>query len=162
MATAPLLSGEQPPAYSETADPYIPSTSRAPPAGQVSGTPGYSQPPAGQYPPGSTGPYNDPYNKTYPAGYQSGAPAGMYPQVPPGYHPVQGQPQPSYLPSTTIIHTQPSVVVVGGCPACRVGVLEDDFTCLGVCCAIFFFPLGILCCLAMRQRRCPNCGSVFG
>uniref|UniRef100_H3BXI6 Membrane protein BRI3 n=1 Tax=Tetraodon nigroviridis TaxID=99883 RepID=H3BXI6_TETNG len=56
----------------------------------------------------------------------------------------------------------PSVVVVGGCPACRVGVLEDDFTCLGILCAIFFFPLGLLFCFALRQRRCPNCGATFG
>ncbi|XP_060757721.1 brain protein I3 [Neoarius graeffei] len=62
--------------------------------------------------------------------------------------------------SYTII--QPSVVVVGGCPACRVGVLEEDFTCLGILCAIVFFPLGILFCLALRQRRCPNCGATFG
>uniref|UniRef100_A0A670KDX2 Membrane protein BRI3 n=1 Tax=Podarcis muralis TaxID=64176 RepID=A0A670KDX2_PODMU len=55
-----------------------------------------------------------------------------------------------------------SVVVVGGCPACRVGVLEDTFTCLGVFCAIVFFPIGILFCLALRQRRCPNCGATFG
>ncbi|MCJ8739266.1 hypothetical protein PDJAM_G00045430 [Pangasius djambal] len=68
---------------------------------------------------------------------------------------------PANCPSTyTII--QPSVVVVGGCPACRVGVLEEDFTCLGIMCAIFFFPLGILFCLALRQRRCPNCGATFG
>uniref|UniRef100_K7G9I5 Membrane protein BRI3 n=1 Tax=Pelodiscus sinensis TaxID=13735 RepID=K7G9I5_PELSI len=58
--------------------------------------------------------------------------------------------------------TTTSVVVVGGCPACRVGVLEDTFTCLGVFCAIVFFPIGILFCLALRQRRCPNCGATFG
>ncbi|KAG9264373.1 brain protein I3 [Astyanax mexicanus] len=68
--------------------------------------------------------------------------------------------QPNYTSTYTII--QPSVVVVGGCPACRVGVLEDDFTCLGIMCAILFFPLGILFCLALRQRRCPNCGATFG
>uniref|UniRef100_A0A663NB57 Membrane protein BRI3 n=1 Tax=Athene cunicularia TaxID=194338 RepID=A0A663NB57_ATHCN len=44
----------------------------------------------------------------------------------------------------------------------RVGVLEDTFTCLGVLCAIVFFPIGILFCLALRQRRCPNCGAAFG
>ena len=44
----------------------------------------------------------------------------------------------------------------------QVGVLEDDFTCLGVLCAILFFPIGILCCLAMRQRRCAHCGALFG
>ncbi|KAL2298977.1 hypothetical protein Nmel_014588, partial [Mimus melanotis] len=47
-------------------------------------------------------------------------------------------------------------------PFCRVGVLEDTFTCLGVLCAIVFFPIGILFCLALRQRRCPNCGAAFG
>ncbi|XP_071962378.1 membrane protein BRI3-like [Antedon mediterranea] len=89
--------------------------------------------------------------------YQSGAPPGYQPAPPqPGYPPQQAYGQP-----VTVTHTT-NVVVVGGCPACRVGVLEDDFTVLGVLCAILFFPLGILCCLAMRQRRCPNCGAVFG
>ncbi|XP_037112809.1 brain protein I3 [Syngnathus acus] len=83
-------------------------------------------------------------------------------QYPPGGHgqlgaAVSHQP---YVGTYTVI--QPSVVVVGGCPACRVGVLEDDFTCLGILCAIFFFPLGILFCFALRQRRCPNCGATFG
>ncbi|KAF7221060.1 membrane protein BRI3 [Nothobranchius furzeri] len=80
-----------------------------------------------------------------------------------GFPPAQMGPpatQQPYAGSYTII--QPSVVVVGGCPACRVGVLEDDFTCLGILCAIFFFPLGILFCFALRQRRCPNCGATFG
>ncbi|XP_074867221.1 membrane protein BRI3 [Carettochelys insculpta] len=78
-----------------------------------------------------------------------------------GYAP----PQPNYPNMYTIIQqpaTTTSVVVVGGCPACRVGVLEDTFTCLGVLCAIVFFPIGILFCLALRQRRCPNCGATFG
>ncbi|XP_017589632.1 PREDICTED: brain protein I3, partial [Corvus brachyrhynchos] len=73
--------------------------------------------------------------------------------------------QPGYSSTYTIIQqpaTTTSVVVVGGCPACRVGVLEDTFTCLGVLCAIVFFPIGILFCLALRQRRCPNCGAAFG
>ncbi|KAG1968995.1 brain protein I3 [Pimephales promelas] len=117
-----------------------------------------------------------------PAAYDYGsfpaaaAPAtGFQPQAPPpyqgfpaatsGYPSIPGQPaavatQPAYTSTYTIV--QPSVVVVGGCPACRVGVLEDDFTCLGIMCAIFFFPLGILFCLALRQRRCPNCGATFG
>ncbi|XP_014327891.1 brain protein I3 [Xiphophorus maculatus] len=81
----------------------------------------------------------------------------------PGYPPAQMGPAVSQQPYTsTYAIIQPSVVVVGGCPACRVGVLEDDFTCLGILCAIFFFPLGILFCFALRQRRCPNCGATFG
>ncbi|XP_070704539.1 membrane protein BRI3 [Pempheris klunzingeri] len=80
-----------------------------------------------------------------------------------GYPSAQMGPAVSHQPYTgTYTIIQPSVVVVGGCPACRVGVLEDDFTCLGILCAIFFFPLGLLFCFALRQRRCPNCGATFG
>ncbi|XP_016084980.1 brain protein I3-like [Sinocyclocheilus grahami] len=107
-----------------------------------------------------------------PAAYDYGsipaaaAPApGFQPPAPPPYQgfpaaPVAVAGQPAYTSTYTIV--QPSVVVVGGCPACRVGVLEDDFTCLGIMCAIIFFPLGILFCLILRQRRCPNCGATFG
>ncbi|CAF0848565.1 unnamed protein product [Adineta ricciae] len=56
---------------------------------------------------------------------------------------------------------QPTVIVVGGCPACKIGMLDTEFTCAGLCCAIFLFPLGILCCLALRQRRCNFCGAIF-
>ncbi|XP_018966264.1 brain protein I3-like [Cyprinus carpio] len=116
------------------------------------------------------------YN-TVPAAYDYGSvpAAGFQPPAPPPYqgfpaatsgYPAAPAPpaaiatQPAYTSTYTIV--QPSVVVVGGCPACRVGVLEEDFTCLGIMCAIFFFPLGILFCLALRQRRCPNCGATFG
>ena len=61
---------------------------------------------------------------------------------------------------SSVPYTQ--VIIVGGCPACRVGVLEDDYTCCGILCAILCFPLGILCCLAMKQRKCSNCGAIYG
>ncbi|XP_019397302.1 PREDICTED: brain protein I3 [Crocodylus porosus] len=92
-------------------------------------------------------------------------PPPPYPYPAAGYGVPPGPPQHN-CPNTYTIIQQPttttSVVVVGGCPACRVGVLEDTFTCLGVFCAIVFFPIGILFCLALRQRRCPNCGAAFG
>nr|XP_033770131.1 brain protein I3 [Geotrypetes seraphini] len=119
------------------------------------------------------------YSPVMPGGYEYGQPnnygaippppysypsASGYPIAPPPLAP-QGPPQPKY-PSTYTIIQQPvtttSVVVVGGCPACRVGVLEDSFTCLGVCCAILFFPIGLLLCFALKQRQCPNCGATFG
>ncbi|XP_068605577.1 membrane protein BRI3 isoform X1 [Brachionichthys hirsutus] len=111
-----------------------------------------------------------------PAAYNYGPQQSSYgtiaqPAPPPPPPPPYGQAYPSaqmnpavsqqpYPGTYTIV--QPSVVVVGGCPACRVGVLEDDFTCLGILCAIFFFPLGVIFCFALRQRRCPNCGATFG
>ena len=53
------------------------------------------------------------------------------------------------------------IIVIGGCPACRIGVLEDSYTLLGLLCAIAFFPLGILCCLATKVKRCNSCGNEF-
>lgn len=109
-------------------------------------------------------PYSEPYKygqaaSAYPAGYQPGAAYGTFPAgtaVPTVY---VSQPQGTYL---HVHQPTPSVIVIGGCPACRIGVLEDDYSCLGILCAILFFPIGILCCLAMRDRRCTNCGATFG
>ena len=70
-----------------------------------------------------------------------------YPDMPPG--------------AALLEDSSNSIVVVGGCPVCRVGVLEYCFTCLGIFLAIVLFPFGFLCCFALRKRRCPNCGVVF-
>ncbi|KOC67912.1 Brain protein I3 [Habropoda laboriosa] len=90
---------------------------------------------------------------------------------PPGYYPGTGAPssmqptygsmQPAYgsVHSTTIV--LPNTVLAGGCPACRVGTMEDDFTCLGLLCALLCFPFGIIYCLLCRTRRCSNCGAYF-
>lgn len=59
----------------------------------------------------------------------------------------------------TVINKE--IIVIGGCPSCRVGVLDDNYTCCGICCAIFCFPIGILCCLACKNKRCKNCGAEF-
>ncbi|KAG5879058.1 hypothetical protein JTB14_019485 [Gonioctena quinquepunctata] len=64
--------------------------------------------------------------------------------------------------TTTIIVPEPEVIIIGACPACRIGVLEEDYTCLGLLCAILFFPAGILCCLLLREKKCSNCGATFG
>lgn len=105
-------------------------------------------------------------------------------QPPPGYYPSNTNIEPSvhsnvnpyvgsnagyqgnYIPSYGATHSTaiivPEIILVGGCPACRVGVMEDDYTCLGLLCAIFFFPLGIICCMLLKTRRCSNCGAYFG
>ncbi|CAN9505890.1 unnamed protein product [Ophioblennius macclurei] len=134
----PLLHQDRPPAYNAVPGAYDYGPQQPPPPPQQQ-QPGYGAiPPAAAAPP----PYPYPDGQGYPSAQMG---------------PAMAQP---YTSTYTVI--QPSVVVVGGCPACRVGVLEDDFTCLGILCAIFFFPLGILFCFALRQRRCPNCGASFG
>ncbi|XP_061715593.1 membrane protein BRI3-like isoform X3 [Cydia pomonella] len=112
-----------------------------------------------------------PYSATVPGAppqpqpQAGGAPYPPPPPPPPGYTPYgAAPPNTTYLPNygaTTVI-IPPQIIAVNACPACRVGILEDDFTCLGILCAIFFFPLGILCCLALKNRRCSNCGAMFG
>ncbi|KAG7208278.1 hypothetical protein KM043_014521 [Ampulex compressa] len=86
---------------------------------------------------------------------------------PPGYYSATGVRNPSnYIPSygstqsTTII--VPDIIMVGGCPACRVGIIEDDYSCLGLLCAVFCFPLGLICCMLLKTKRCSNCGAYFG
>jgi len=94
-----------------------------------------------------------------------------YPAPPPGWAPPQGwAPPPGPAPATqgpaVVIQptvTQPAtrVVILGGCPTCHAGVLEDSYGFCAIFLAIFFFPIGILCCLAMRDRRCSHCGAHF-
>ncbi|EGI67692.1 Brain protein I3, partial [Acromyrmex echinatior] len=89
-------------------------------------------------------------------------PPGYYPNIDSGYQPgYQGSHVPSYGSTHSTAIIVPEIIVVGGCPACRIGIMEDDYTCLGLFCAIFFFPLGIICCLLLRTKRCSNCGAYF-
>nr|XP_027211940.1 brain protein I3-like [Penaeus vannamei] len=107
---------------------------------------------------------------------QTQAPVGP----PPPYSPYQ-QPQYGFTtPSTSVVVPQqqqqqhvitaqpvvtaaPVVVIAGAtCPACRAGILRNEFTCCGIFLAICFFPIGMLCCFLMMERRCSNCGLAFG
>ncbi|CAG9087060.1 hypothetical protein JYU34_021550 [Plutella xylostella] len=115
--------------------------------------------------PGGPQPQGQPAPGVYTAQPGSYPQQGAYPPPPPGYTPY-GPPPPgsAFVPNygATNIIIPPPIIAVGACPACRVGILEDDFTCLGILCAILFFPIGILCCLALKNRRCSNCGAYFG
>jgi len=87
------------------------------------------------------------YNPNQPPEY--GADPGYCPPPPPasGF-----QPSPGYGPAPVVYQT------VGNCPSCRQGVLQSEMTCLGICCAIFFFPIGLLCLFLIQDQRCPLCG----
>ncbi|KXN72597.1 hypothetical protein CONCODRAFT_77688, partial [Conidiobolus coronatus NRRL 28638] len=56
-----------------------------------------------------------------------------------------------------------SVVYVNSGPCSRGGnhAFTTEFTLGGVLCALFFFPIGILCCLCLTERRCLKCGGRF-
>ncbi|XP_066940748.1 membrane protein BRI3-like isoform X1 [Macrobrachium rosenbergii] len=86
-------------------------------------------------------------------------------QYPPAYPYAHGKPVPG---STPVVVTQPQVVTQsvlilppGTCPNCRAGVLQSEFSFCGICMAILFFPIGILCCALMMERRCSNCRMSF-
>ncbi|XP_060560290.1 membrane protein BRI3-like [Ruditapes philippinarum] len=87
-----------------------------------------------------------------PGGYgQSGQPGGY------------GQPvQPMGYSSNVIVVTQPSAGMtarVGSCRHCGIGYPHTSFTICGILLAIIFFPLGILCCLMLTEKRCSHCGA---
>ncbi|XP_078483336.1 uncharacterized protein LOC144743423 [Ciona intestinalis] len=103
------------------------------------------------------------------------------PQAPPAYgqQPVYNQQpmpmqQPMQQPVINVVQQQqqqqqqqPSVVVVGGqggglgCRRCGATGLSDSFTCCGICLAIFFFPIGLICCFCMREKKCSGCGAPY-
>ncbi|KAK9891504.1 hypothetical protein WA026_014740 [Henosepilachna vigintioctopunctata] len=103
-------------------------------------------------------------NKENPPAYPGNAPppAGIYPyaQAPQNDYPYPQTQQPGNVTVVTA-PSQPTVVVVGGCPTCRVGLLEDSYGCCAICLAICCFPVGLVCCYLMRERKCTNCGAVF-
>lgn len=68
--------------------------------------------------------------------------------------------QPTAEPSTHRIIIK-EMIAVNACPVCRIGMLNEEFTCCGIFCAIFFFPLGVLCCLCMKDKVCTNCNARF-
>lgn len=61
----------------------------------------------------------------------------------------------------TIVVDERLLMRVNACPVCRIGVLEENYPCCALCCAIVFFPVGILCCCAMRNKRCSHCHFEF-
>lgn len=155
-----------PPPYSET-DKSAPGA--YPPYPPASG--GYP-PPAGAYPP-QGGAYPPPQGGAYPppgpGGYPPYPAAGGYPQYPTpvvndqpgqahggggGHGATTGQPKP--VSTTTVV-----IQARGDCTKCYVGHIVETFTLAGICCSIWCFPCGIICCLNWRRRICSNCGTIY-
>lgn len=94
--------------------------------------------------------------------YQTGQPVVITNEPAPAYVPsYQGGAPPVYQTTPIIAAPTTYVYVRGNCPACHMGNLQDEFTPLGICLAICFFPLGLLCCLLLTEKRCNHCGMTY-
>lgn len=108
-----------------------------------------------------------------PPAYQQQTYQPPNPQYPGSPQPqYAGSPQPQYAqqgqyaqPVQYVMSPAPQVVVVNPamvCPGGGAHFITSDFSCCGIAMAIIFFPIGVLCCLAMREQRCAKCGMSFG
>ncbi|ESO08211.1 hypothetical protein HELRODRAFT_169950 [Helobdella robusta] len=96
-------------------------------------------------------------------------PPQLQPQYPPQGppYPPQGPPYPPQQPYCPTQPAQPTNTVVitgpihGSCPKCNRGIITPEYTACGIILAICFFPIGILCCIAMRENTCSVCRARF-
>lgn len=80
---------------------------------------------------------------------------------------VYAQPQQVYVQGPVLSHGVLGHGVIGGQMLqtdgrCAHAVQTNDFTVCGIVLAIVFFPIGLLCCLVMTERRCVHCGALLG
>ncbi|KAJ3101363.1 hypothetical protein HDU97_001404 [Phlyctochytrium planicorne] len=47
------------------------------------------------------------------------------------------------------------------CAAGGIHSISDEFTCCGIALAIICFPIGLVCCFLMREKKCIKCGTTF-
>lgn len=66
--------------------------------------------------------------------------------------------QPVQSSTTYVTIDRQDISIVGRCSACRIGVMEDNYPCWAICCAIFQFPIGLFLCLHMKNKQCSHCG----
>ena len=46
------------------------------------------------------------------------------------------------------------------CPSCgEKNTMIDGFTCCGIVLGVMLFPIGLICCLLMREKKCARCGN---
>ncbi|KAH9128404.1 hypothetical protein AeMF1_001440 [Aphanomyces euteiches] len=110
-----------------------------------------------------------PLNGAYQAPQPGVYPAQAFPNQPP---PQVAQAVPVQQPQYVVMQTQPQVVAGGefivvpgqiltASGHCAHVVQTNEFTCPGIVLGILFFPIGILCCLLLTERRCVHCGAVL-
>jgi len=93
------------------------------------------------------------------AGYP---PAGYPPQYPPSPYGAPYYPPPAAAASPTTTTTAINFAGGGGGGKCAEGhSIKESFTMCGIVWAILCFPIGLACCLTMKDRRCVRCGGTF-
>jgi hypothetical protein len=131
-----------------------PQYGSAPPQQQTYGGPGqvYAAPPEQQH-------AASPAQYGQPAHYQPPPQQyGQHGQQPQGQQ-MYGGTQQQFAPVVTTPTT--TVLVVGGCAAGGGHSIVEDFTPCGICCGVCCFPIGLICCLTMKQQRCIKCNHHF-
>jgi len=73
------------------------------------------------------------------------------------YYPAQAVQQSVAQPGAAVIIGVP----VGGCINGGQHRIVESFTACGWLMGICFFPIGVLCCLLMTEKRCANCALTF-
>jgi len=91
-------------------------------------------------------------------GQQYAPPGQQY--VPPQPYYQHPAPYPQPIPGQTTV-VMP-LMGVQDCPAGGHHAIQEEFTPCGICLGVCFFPIGILCCLLMREHKCVKCNQLFG
>ncbi|KAL1451412.1 hypothetical protein WDU94_005791 [Cyamophila willieti] len=131
-------------------------TDLPPPSSNVTDPPSQPIPPSHELPP----PYTPGPELMYPP---LPPPPAFSPYPPPKYdttEPIYSQPR--YYGATYQTYqlaTPREIFMIGRCPICGVGKIEEYYSCLGLTCAIFCFPLGLIPCLLLKDKICTHCGA---
>ncbi len=87
--------------------------------------------------------------------------AAAYPGFQPAHSVPQPQPQFAYASAPQAVHVPTYVANVGPCAAGGGHEIREEFTACGLVCGILLFPIGLICCLTMKDRTCLRCGMKF-
>nr|ACO15548.1 Brain protein I3 [Caligus clemensi] len=79
--------------------------------------------------------------------------------------------QPSFVQPQILTHSsfrmkpllpETNILIVGGCPQCRIGLLTESFSKRGLLCAFTFFPIGLIYLFTSMEKKCANCDFTEG
>ncbi|KAH3866492.1 brain protein I3-like [Dreissena polymorpha] len=114
--------------------------------------------------------YNAQSQPAPPGYYSQPAGPGYYSQPAPqpiGQYPYTQAPNPHVQnmfqaqQNTTVAVISAGNARTGNCPHCGQGILIKRYSTCGILLAILLFPVGVLFCLCMEEKRCTHCNCSF-